>query len=315
MTRHHPVRFGIASGQQSYDWPQLQNLWKTADQLGYESLWVSDHLYAILVPDPSEPNFEGWTTLSALSQHTSKARVGALVNCNGFRNPCLTAKMAVTLDHATGGRFILGIGAGWFELEHRSLGFEFKSTPERLRGLDESCRIIKSMFTNEKTTFHGKHYDVVDGISSPKPVQRPGPPLLIAGQGENVLLRIVAEHADMWNTQGNPERMRHLIEVMRRHGDKLGRDIDEIEKTVAIPLCYNMSKEREERDIRMAGVLGRTSPDEARKQMLIGGAQECLDTIEAYTKVGVTHFMLVGFAPFDLDEVRRFADEVIPQAR
>ncbi len=311
----HPIRFGIASGQQLYDWAQLLELWKTADQLGYDSLWVSDHLYAILVPDPAASNFEGWTTLSALSQHTSKARVGALVNCNGFRNPCLTAKMAVTVDHATGGRFVLGIGAGWFELEHTSLGFEFKPTPERLRALDESCRIIKSMFTDEKTTFHGKHYDVIDGISSPKPIQRPGPPLLIAGQGENVLLRIVAEHADMWNTQGNPERMRHLIEIMRRHGDKVGRDISEIEKTVAIPLCYKASKEREDRDMRTAAMLGRTTPDEARKQMLIGGAQECLDTIERYSKVGVTHFMLVSVQPFDLDEVRRFAEEVISQTR
>jgi alkanesulfonate monooxygenase SsuD/methylene tetrahydromethanopterin reductase-like flavin-dependent oxidoreductase (luciferase family) len=223
--------------------------------------------------------------------------------------------MAVTVDHATNGRFILGIGAGWFELEHSSLGFEFKPTPERLRALDESCRIIKSMFTQEKTTFRGKHYDVIDGISSPKPIQRPGPPLLIAGQGENVLLRIVAEHADMWNTQGNPERMRHLIEIMRRHGDKVGRDIDEIEKTVAIPLCYKASKEREDRDTRTAAMLGRTTPDEARKQMLIGAAQECLDTIERYSKVGVTHFMLVSVQPFDLDEVRRFAEEVISQTR
>ncbi len=311
----HPIRFGISSGQQLYEWAQLLKLWKTADQLGYDSLWASDHLYAIMVPDPSAPTFEGWTTLSALSQHTSRARLGALVNCNGFRNPGLTAKMAATVDHASGGRFILGIGAGWFELEHRSLGFEFRATPERLRALDESCRITKSLFTHERTTFRGKHYDVIDAICSPKPVQKPSPPLLIAGQGENVLLRIVAEHADMWNTQGSPERMRHLIEVMRRHGDKLGRDIDEIEKTVAIPLCYKAPKEREDRDMRMAAALGRTSPDEARKQMLIGGVEECLDTIERYLKVGVTHFTLISVQPFELDEIQHFAEEVIPQTK
>src|SRR5258708_9365889 len=272
---NHPIRFGIASGQQLYDWGQLSTLWKTADQLGYDSLWTSDHLYAILVPEPSEPTFEGWTTLSALSQQTSRAKLGALVNCNGFRNPCLTAKMAVTVDHATGGRFILGIGAGWFEQEHKSLGFEFKATPDRLRALDESCQIIKSLFSDEKTTFRGKHYDVIDAYCSPKPVQRPKPPIMIAGQGEKVLLRIVAEHADMWKSQGSPDRMRHLIEVMRRHGDKLGRDIDEIEKTVAIPLCYKASKEREERDMRTAAMLGRTSPEKARNQMLIAATQQC----------------------------------------
>jgi alkanesulfonate monooxygenase SsuD/methylene tetrahydromethanopterin reductase-like flavin-dependent oxidoreductase (luciferase family) len=204
---------------------------------------------------------------------------------------------------------------GMFELEHKSLGFEFKPTPERLRALDESCRIIKSMFTNDKTNFRGKHYAVIDAVCSPKPVQRPRPQLLIAGQGENILLRIVAEHADMWNTQGSPERMAHFIEVMRRHGDKLGRDIDEIEKTVAIPLCYKGSKEREERATALAATLGRTSPTEARKQMLIGGAQECLDTIEKYSKAGVTHFMFASVAPFELDEIRSFAEEVIPQTR
>jgi F420-dependent oxidoreductase-like protein len=311
----HPIRFGIASGQQSYEWAQLVELWKTADQLGYDSLWTGDHLYPILVPDLSGPCFEGWTTLAALSQHTSRAKLGALVNCNNFRNPCLTAKMAVTVDQATGGRFVLGIGAGWFELEHRNLGFEFKPTPDRLRALDESCRIIKSLFSQEKTTFRGKHYDVVDAYCSPKPVQRPKPPIMIAGQGEKVLLRIVAQHADMWNSQGSPERMRHLIEVMRRHGDKLGRDIDEIEKTIAIPLCYRASKAREDRDMRTAAMLGRTSPEEARKQMLIGGTQECLDTIERYSKVGVTHFTFISVQPFELDEVRRFAEEVIPQTK
>ncbi|MGO9453325.1 MAG: TIGR03560 family F420-dependent LLM class oxidoreductase [Candidatus Binataceae bacterium] len=307
----HPIRFGISCAQQTYEWPQLVELWETADQLGYDSLWTFDHLYPMLMPDPSGPCFEGWTTLSALSQHTSRAKLGALVNCNNFRNPALTAKMGATLDHATGGRFILGIGAGWFELEHRSLGFEFKSTPERLQALDESCRIIKSMFTQEKTTFRSKHYQVIDAYCSPKPIQRPRPPLMIAGQGENVLLRIVAEHADMWNTQGNPQRMRHLIEVMRRHGEKIGRDIDEIEKTVVIPFCYKASKERE---TKMAAALGRTSRDEARKQMMIGGTQECLDTIEQYVKAGVTHFMLGSVQPFELDEVRRFAQDVLSQA-
>jgi F420-dependent oxidoreductase-like protein len=310
----HPIRFGIASGQQLYTWKQLVELWEVADQLGFDSLWTGDHLYAIIV-DPAEPNFEGWTTLAALSQHTRRARIGALVNCNGFRNPCLTAKMAATVDHASDGRFILGIGAGWFELEHRSLGFDFKPLPERLQALDEACRIIKGMLIEGKTTFHGKHYDVRDALCSPKPIQTPRPSLMIAGQGEKVLLRIVAEHADMWNAQGSPERMTHLIEVMRRHGDKIGRDVDEIEKTVAIPLCYRASKDREERDTNLAAVLGRTSPDEARKQMMIGGVQECLDKVERYQRAGVTHFTLVSVHPFELDEIRRFAQEVISATR
>jgi F420-dependent oxidoreductase-like protein len=312
--KSHPIRFGIASGQQNYQLPQLKQLWEAADRAGYDSLWTGDHLYAILT-DPTEPAFEGWTTLAALSQHTSRARIGSLVNCNGFRNPCLTAKMVVTLDHASNGRFILGFGAGWFEQEHRSLGFEFKPTGERLAALDEACRIIKGMLIEGKTTFHGKHYEVTDAVCSPLPLQTPRPPLMIAGQGEKILLRIVAEHADMWNTQGSPERMKHLIERMSGHGDKIGRDTNEIEKTVAIALCYQASRAREQDDQKFAAMLGRTSTEEARKQMMIGRKQECLDKIEQYVNAGVTHFILISLRPFEVEEVTAFAEDVIATVR
>ena len=222
--RTHPVRFGIGSGQQDYEWPQLRQLWEAADQAGYDSLWGSDHLYAIMA-DASRPAFEGWTTLAALSQRTSRARIGAPVNCNGFRNPCLTAKMAMTVDHASEGRFILGLGAGWFELEHRSLGFEFKPTRQRLEALDEACRIIKGMLAEGKATLHGKHYNVNDAMCSPGPVQTPRPPLMI------------------------------------------------------------------------------------------GGPQECLNRIDRYQRVGVTHFTLISVEPFEVEDVHRFAEEVISVVR
>ena len=310
----HPLRFGIASGQQNYQWAQLRRLWELADRLGYDSLWTGDHLFAILV-DPAQPTFEGWTTLAALGQHTRQARIGCLVNCNGFRNPCLTAKMAATLDHATSGRFILGLGAGWFEEEHRRLGFDFPPARDRLRALDEACRIVKCMLEEGTATFQGTHYRVSDATCRPKPIQAPRPPLMIAGQGEKVLLKIVAEHADMWNTQGSPERLRHLIEVMRRHGDAAGRDVDQIEKTVAIPLCYSAGKAQEEHDLKLGAALGRTTPENARQQMMIGGKQECLDKIAQYLEVGVTHFTLVSVRPFEVEEVTRFAEEVISAAR
>jgi F420-dependent oxidoreductase-like protein len=310
----HPIRFGIASGQQGYEWPQLTRLWEAADEAGYDSLWASDHLYAIMA-EPSGPAFEGWTALAALSQRTRQARIGALVNCNGFRNPCLTAKMAMTIDHASQGRFVLGLGAGWFELEHRSLGFEFKPTPQRLGALDEACRIIRSMLADGKATFHGRHYDVTDAICSPRPLQAPRPPLMIAGQGEKVLLRIAAEHADLWNTQGSPDRMKHLIDVMRRHGDAVGREVDEIEKTVAIMFCYRKDRETEARVMQMAAALGRTTTDTVRQQMMIGGAQECLDRIDRYRRVGVTHFTLISVEAFAIDDVLRFAEEVIGAVR
>jgi alkanesulfonate monooxygenase SsuD/methylene tetrahydromethanopterin reductase-like flavin-dependent oxidoreductase (luciferase family) len=194
MSRH-PIRFGIQSPQQQVEWNQMRDLWQKADQWGYDSLWAFDHFYPIMGVNPAESCFEGWTAISALSQHTKQTRVGLLVSGNTYRNPCVLAKMAATLDHATEGRAILGIGAGWYKLEHQSFGIDFKTVGGRLSALDEACQIIKGMFTQESTTFHGKHYDVTEAMCSPKPVQMPHPPIMIAGTGEKVLLKIAANMA------------------------------------------------------------------------------------------------------------------------
>ncbi len=312
----HPIRFGVQTAQQSVEWSDLRDLWQKADQWGYDSLWTFDHFYPIFVPDPGGTCLEGWTTLTALSQHTKRARIGALVNGNTYRNPCITAKMAATLDLVTGGRLNLGIGAGWFELEHRSFGIDFKTIPGRLQALDESCQIIKGMFTQEKTTLSGKHYSVVDAMCSPKPLQKPHPPILIGGHGEKVLLKLVAKHADMWKINSvSTEQVSHLLGVIRRHGDIVGRDTDEIENTMMTPLCYRAPKEREQNVAQLFAAIGQTTPELARKQAMIGGREECIDTIERYTKAGITHFIFTVLSPYYLDDIQRFAEEVIPQFR
>jgi F420-dependent oxidoreductase-like protein len=243
----HPIRFGFQSGQQNASWERMRDVWEKLDAWGYDSLWVFDHFYPIFTPDPAGPCMESWTLLGALSQHTRRARIGALVNSNTYRNPCLTAKMAATLDQVSGGRLNLGMGAGWYELEHKSFGIDFMTLRGRLEALDESCQIVTGMFTQEKTSFAGKHYQVADAVCNPKPLQKPRIPIMIGGRGEKALLKIVARHADMWNTMhSNPTEMKRLIEVIERHGDTVGRDTDEIEKTIMISLCYKASKEREQ---------------------------------------------------------------------
>ena len=311
----HPIRFGIQTGQQQVEWETLRSLWQKADQCGYDSLWNFDHFYPIMGADPAGPCMEGWTALTALSQNTKRARLGTMVNGNTYRNPCITAKMAATLDQVSSGRFILGIGAGWYELEHKSFGVDYKTIGGRLRALDEACRIIKGMFTQEKTTLHGKHYDVIDAVCNPKPLQKPHPPILVAGTGEKVLLKIVAKYADMWNALGSTERMGHLIEIIKRHGDAVGRDSNEIEKTILISLCYTTSAERQASVINAAAAMSRTSKEKAREQIMIGGPQECLDTIDRYAKVGVTHFIFTLMPPYSEDEIQAFAEQVIPHAR
>jgi F420-dependent oxidoreductase-like protein len=309
----HPIRFGIQTGQQNIAWDDMLALWQKADGWGYDSLWNFDHFFPIFT-DPSGPCFEGWTTLAALAQATKRARIGTLVNGNTYRNPCLTAKMAATLDHVSHGRFNLGIGAGWFEGEHTAFGIDFKTVPKRLQALDEACQIIRGMLTQETTSLEGRHYKVVDALGSPKPVQKPYPPIMIGGTGEKVLLKIVAKHADMWNTSGPAELMAQKIDVIRRHGDAVGRDTQQIEMTVMMPLCYRNTEREGFVQGLIAGMRG-TTPEVARKQIMIGDKQECLDTIARYREVGVTHFIFMTFAPYNVDEMQAFAEEVMPTAR
>jgi len=310
----HPIRFGLQTGQQSIEWKDMLDLWRKADGWGYDSLWNFDHFYPIFV-DPEGPCFEGWTTLSALAQATTRARIGHLVNGNTYRHPCVTAKMAATLDHVSGGRLNLGIGAGWFELEHRNFGIDFKDVPGRLAALDEACQIILGMFTQPKTTVKGRHYTVTDAMGLPKPLQQPHPPIMIGGTGKKVLLKIVAKYADMWNAAGSTAQFGELIEIIKRHGDRVRRDTDTIEKTAVMPMCYKAAAPRQEFMCNLVASMRQTTPEEARKQIMIGDKQECLDTVGRYTKVGVTHFIFMTFSPYFLDEIQGFAEEVMPAAK
>lgn len=309
----HPIRFGVYTSLRPLEWEPIRDLWQKADDWGYDSLWHCDHFYQAFPPDPDGPCLEGWTTITALSQLTKRARIGVLVSDVAYRNPCVLAKIASTLDIVSGGRLNLGIGAGWYELEHRNFGFDFKPPAGRLQALDEACQIIKSMFTQERTTLHGQHYNVTDAACVPKPVQKPHPPIMVAGMGEKVLLKLVARHADMWNGGGSPEQVKRAVELIARHGEAVGRDAAAIEKTVIIPLCYRVPAETEAAVASaMAGIM-QTSPEEARKGIMIGRRDQCLDTIARYVNAGISHFIFL-VTPFNVEEeFERFAQDIIPQ--
>ncbi len=310
-----PIRFGIYTSIRPLEWEPIRDLWQRADQWGYDSLWHCDHFYQAFPPDPDGPCLEGWTTITALSQLTRRARIGVLVSGLAYRNPCVLAKMAATLDIVSGGRLNVGIGAGWYELEYRNFGFDFAPPAARLQALDEACQIIKGMFTRDRTTLHGRHYNVTDAACVPKPIQKPNPPLMVAGMGEKVLLRIVARHADMWNGGGSAEKMKRAVEVIARHCDAAGRDPNEIEKTVILPLCYRAPAEKEaEVAAGIAGIM-QVSPEEARQQIMIGSRDQCLDLIGRYVNAGITHFIFLVSPANVNDEFERFAQEVIPEFR
>jgi len=310
----HPIRFGLQTGQQGFSWSDIESTWQRADEWGYDSLWAYDHFYPIFT-DPTGPCLEGWTLLAALAQVTRRARIGHLVTGNTYRNPCVLAKSATTIDHISRGRLNLGIGAGWFEAEHYSFGIDYKTVRGRLEALEESLRIITGMFTEESVTLNGRHYQVHEARCEPKPVQRPYPPIMIGGSGKKILLRIVAEHADMWNSSGTAATMRESIDVLRRHGDAVRRDAEAIEKTVMMTLAYTSDAKKQAFMQQLVAGMFQTTPEEARSAIMIGSRDECLETVARYRAVGVTHFIFMLFAPLALDEVQAFAEEVIPAAK
>ena len=207
------IRFGVHSGPQNTSFDDYRDRWVRCEELGYD--WVSDfdHFYPIF-SDPAGPQFEGLTLLSAMAAHTSRVRCGMLVLGVTYRHPAVVAKMAATIDHVSGGRLELGMGAAWFELEHDQYGIPFPRIGVRMDMLDEACRIMRSLWTQETTTFEGKHFQLKDARCEPKPVQE-HLPLVIGGAGERRTLRIVAEHGDIWNTfYGDVDEYRHKLDVL-----------------------------------------------------------------------------------------------------
>ncbi|HEV3484480.1 MAG TPA: LLM class flavin-dependent oxidoreductase, partial [Vicinamibacterales bacterium] len=241
------LRLGVLLWNMTPDWPTYERAARRVDELGYEHLWTWDHLHAIF-GEPQQPVFDGWMALGAWAKSTSRVRLGLMVGANTFRNPGLVAKMATTLDHASGGRAILGIGAAWFEYEHRAHGIEFGRSPgERLAWLDESVAAMRHVLDGGSATSpETGHYHFQDLRQEPLPIQRPLP-IMIGGSGERKTLRTVAKYADMWNMSGRPERVKHKIQVLEQHCADVGRAPAQIERTISCKLFLRDSEEEARR--------------------------------------------------------------------
>jgi F420-dependent oxidoreductase-like protein len=216
--------------------PRLTEIAQAADAAGFESLWVMDHLFQ-LPPDtgwggPEEPMLEAYATLGFLAGVTERLRLGALVGCALFRSPGLLVKSATTVDVLSGGRLTFGIGAGWYAREARGLGIPFPDRPERFARLEETVRIARQLWSDDRSPYEGRFASLPEPIISPQPLSRPHPPIMIGGNGERRTLRLVARYADACNFLVlEPHDVRAKLAVLRAHCDDLGRDIDEIEIT------------------------------------------------------------------------------------
>lgn len=293
-------------------WSTAVSIAQRAEELGYDSIWVYDHVHN--VPRPAhEAVFECWTVIAAVSQLTSRIRLGQMVGCNSYRNPALLAKITSTVDVISGGRLDWGIGAGWYENEYRSYGYEFPAPKDRIGMLREAVEIVRSMWTEPETTYSGRYYEVSRANCDPKPLQDPHPPIWIGGGGEQLTLRVVARHADCSNFGGRPEQWAHKRDVLRGHCAAVGRDPDEIRMTWSPEIVIRGT----EAEIEALGSLSLTGePAESwRASNLVGTPEQVAEKIRTYLDLGCR-----GFIPWcadypDTETLERFATEVIPQLR
>src|ERR671917_1921027 len=213
-------------------WAKAVEVAQLAEELGFDSLWVYDHFHNVPVP-AHEAMFECWTTLAAISQRTSRIKLGQMVGCAPYRNPGLLAKITSNIDVLSGGRLIWGVGAGWYQHEFTGYGYDFLSAADRIRVLRETVEVVRAMWTEPDVSYSGRWFTLEGAQCDPKPLQQPHPEVLIGGGGEQLTLRVVARHADASNFGGKPHEWAHKAEVLQRHCEDVGRDYDEIRKTMS----------------------------------------------------------------------------------
>jgi F420-dependent oxidoreductase-like protein len=305
------IRFGIQTGQQFAAWEEIVRIWQRAEELGYDTAWTYDHFVAVMM-DPFDPCLEAWSCLAALAVHTRRIRIGALVTGNTYRHPAILAKIATTVDVISNGRLEFGIGAGWYEPEHTMFGLPFGSARSRCERLDESLTAIRALWREPQASFAGTHYQLSAAICEPKSVQRPHPPITIAGAGEKRLLPIVARHADAWSSFGSPEVFRRKIDVLRTYCEAEGRDCDAIEKQVLVPAAITEDFSTVAPLIQGYALYQQISEAEAQRWMLLGNADAVSRQIDAFIAAGVSHFVLT-LSPYNFDVFERFAAEVLPR--
>jgi F420-dependent oxidoreductase-like protein len=279
------LRFGFKTAPQFTTYDDILRVWLEADTVpSLEHAWAFDH-FIPLGPDPTGPQLEGWTLLGALAARTERLRLGLMVTGNIYRHPAVLANIGATVDQISHGRLDFGIGAGWNELECGMYGIPLYKPGERIRRLGEACEVVKLLWTETVANFDGKYYQLKDARCEPKPVQKPYPPFVIGGGGEQLTLRVVAKYADVWNfVGGGIDAFRHKSEVLNGHCAEIGRDPATIERSIQWAINYN----------NMA---------------------ESLDGMRPYIAAGATHIILNLRAPYPEGIAHRLEEEVIVPLR
>jgi F420-dependent oxidoreductase-like protein len=281
------VEFGIHTIQ-TWTWPELRDRWQWLESLGFDSLWLPDHFFPTAGRD--KPMFEAWTLLSGLALVTERARIGILVSSNTFRHPALLAKQAVTVDHMSGGRLELGIGAGWFVEEHEVFGLEFPETRELVDRYAEAIQLIDRYLTHDQSSFEGKHYRLDGAYNRPAPVQQPRPPLVMGAHGPR-MLKLVAQYADTWNSFAPADELKRRNDQLTAYCQEIGRDPASIKRS----MFYGVNQSPEDDP---------WSSTDAFE-----------DYIGRYAEAGMQEFILQPPKPERFDMVERITTNLLPKYR
>jgi F420-dependent oxidoreductase-like protein len=279
------LSFGIKTAPQHTTYQAMLAVWQEADAIPvFEHAWLFDH-FAPIQGSLDGPCLEGWTVLAAFAAVTSRLRLGLMVTGNTYRHPAVLAKIAATVDVISNGRLDLGLGAGWNAYEHTSMGIPLYRPGERIRRLGEACELIRRLFTQPLTDFDGRYYQLKEARCEPKPVQRPHPPFVIGGGGEQLTLRVAAQYADIWNFAGGAiETFERKVRILHEHCAAVGRDPAAIRLSVQLPVDY-------------ANLAATT------------------ETVQRFVDAGATHLILNLRPPYPDGIVARLADEVAPRVR
>lgn len=308
-----PARFGVTLPQIKRTWQEAADAAREFDRLGFDSVWVCDHLYG--VPMPTLPIFEAWSQLAAVAAITERVELGTLVTPPFFRNPAVLAKQVATVDHVAGGRTVVGLGAGWFEPEFTGLGCSFPPLGERMRALDETAEVLTRLFTEERVSFEGRHYRLKDAICEPKPVRRP--PLLIGGGGERVLMGIAVRHADIWNNLAVLQaQLAAKVDALRRRCDQLDRDFESIEVSQQCVVVLGEDEQAARAALAKAQkVYGGHMGGSLEEHGIWGTPERVIDCIERHRALGCSLFVMEFFGRDTREPARLFAERVLPAFR
>jgi F420-dependent oxidoreductase-like protein len=305
------MRFGVFTSLTGQTWPGVLDLGRHLEATGWDIACVTDHFMPV-TKDRDGAVMESWSTLSALAALVPRIKVGTIVLGNTYRNPAVLAKMSAQVDIISGGRLLLGLGAAWQRNEHEAYGIPFYSTRERLQRLDEACQVILSLWTERRSNFNGRYYQLSDAPLEPKPVQKPHPELMIGGGGERVTLRVVAKHADHWNVWGGLKVLTRKSAILEDHCSQVGRDSKTIMRSVNMALL--ITDKPSEIDGLAESITRRlgSNAEDARDSCLAGTPEQIRDQLRALKAAGAgTIFIPTMFRPFE--ELRRDLDRFISE--